>query len=159
MPKLPQIKRSRRKDNPEARMSIGDHLRELRNRLFISALGVLVMSVVGYVLYEQAFSLITRPIDAANARGANLTLNFDTILASFDMRLQVSIWLVHPQWGGEQDAEPDGNLESHIEGGQDRVEVQSEVGAAGIGGIDRPGDEGESLLVQHIAHNRHHQDA
>ena len=61
MPKLPQIKRSRRKDNPEARMSIGDHLRELRNRLFISALGVLVMSVVGYVLYEQAFSLITRP--------------------------------------------------------------------------------------------------
>ena len=93
MPKLPQIKRSRRKDNPEARMSIGDHLRELRNRLFISALGVLVMSVVGYVLYEQAFSLITRPIDAANARGANLTLNFDTILASFDMRLQVSIWL------------------------------------------------------------------
>ena len=93
MPKLPRIKRSRRRDNPEARMSIGDHLRELRNRLFISALGVLVMSVVGYLLYEQAFSLITRPIEAANARGANLTLNFDTILASFDMRLQVSIWL------------------------------------------------------------------
>ena len=86
MPKLPQIKRSRRKDNPEARMSIGDHLRELRNRLFISALGILVMSVVGYVLYEQAFSLITRPIEAANARGANLTLNFDTILASFVCR-------------------------------------------------------------------------
>ena len=93
MPKLPRIKRSRRRDNPEARMSIGDHLRELRNRLFISALGILVMSVVGYVLYEQAFSLITRPIEAANARGANLTLNFDTILASFDMRLKVSIWL------------------------------------------------------------------
>ena len=93
MPKLPRIKRSRRKDNPEARMSIGDHLRELRNRLFISALGVLVMSVVGYVLYDQAFSLITRPIDTANARGANLILNFDTVLASFDMRLKVSIWL------------------------------------------------------------------
>ena len=93
MPKLPRIKRSRRKDNPEARMSIGDHLRELRNRLFISALGVLVMSVVGYLLYDQAFSLITRPIDAANARGANLILNFDTVLSSFDMRLKVSIWL------------------------------------------------------------------
>ena len=74
-------------------MSIGDHLRELRNRLFISALGVLVMSVVGYLLYDQAFSLITRPIDTANARGANLILNFDTVLASFDMRLKVSIWL------------------------------------------------------------------
>ena len=45
MPKLPQIKRSRRKDNPEARMSIGDHLRELRQRLFVSAAGVMVMTV------------------------------------------------------------------------------------------------------------------
>ena len=73
VPKLPKIKRSRRRDNPEARMSIGDHLRELRNRIFISALGVLVMSVVGYMIYEWAFALITRPIEAANAKGANLT--------------------------------------------------------------------------------------
>jgi len=93
VPKLPQIKRSRRKDNPEARMSIGDHLRELRQRLFVSAAGVMVMTVVGYLLYERAFALITRPIEQANAKGANLTLNFDTILASFDMKLEVSIWL------------------------------------------------------------------
>ena len=93
MPKLPQIKRSRRKDNPEARMSIGDHLRELRQRLFVSAAGVMVMTVVGYLVYERAFALITRPIEQANAKGAHLTLNFDTILASFDMKLEVSIWL------------------------------------------------------------------
>ena len=93
VPKLPQIKRSRRKDNPEARMSIGDHLRELRQRLFVSAAGVMVMTVVGYLLYERAFALITRPIEQANAKGANLNLNFDTILASFDMKLEVSIWL------------------------------------------------------------------
>ena len=93
MPKLPRIKRSRRRDNPEARMSIGDHLRELRQRLFVSAAGVMVMTVVGYLVYERAFALITRPIEQANAKGAHLTLNFDTILASFDMRLKVSIWL------------------------------------------------------------------
>jgi len=93
VPKLPQIKRSRRKDNPEARMSIGDHLRELRQRLFVSAAGVMVMTVVGYLVYERAFALITRPIEQANAKGAHLTLNFDTILASFDMKLEVSIWL------------------------------------------------------------------
>ena len=93
MAKLSKIKRSRRRDNPEAIMSIGDHLRELRNRLFISALGVLVMAVVGYMIYEPVFSIITRPIEAANANGADLTLNFDTILASFDMKLTVSIWL------------------------------------------------------------------
>ena len=93
VPKLPQIKRSRRKDNPEARMSIGDHLRELRQRLFVSAAGVMVMTVVGYLVYERAFALITRPIEQANAKGAHITLNFDTILASFDMKLEVSIWL------------------------------------------------------------------
>ena len=93
VPKLPQIKRSRRRDNPEARMSIGDHLRELRQRLFVSAAGVMVMTVVGYLVYERAFALITRPIEQANAKGAHLTLNFDTILASFDMKLEVSIWL------------------------------------------------------------------
>ena len=68
VPKLPKIKRSRRRDNPEARMSIGDHLRELRNRIFISALGVLVMSVVGYMIYEWAFALITRPIEPPTPR-------------------------------------------------------------------------------------------
>jgi len=69
------------------------HARELRQRLFVSAAGVMVMTVVGYLLYERAFALITRPIEQANAKGANLTLNFDTILASFDMKLEVSIWL------------------------------------------------------------------
>ena len=93
MPHLPKISKTSRRDNPEARMSIGDHLRELRNRLFISALAVLIMAIVGYMVYEPVFSFITRPINAANANGANLTLNFDTILASFDMKLKVSIWL------------------------------------------------------------------
>ncbi|QPL06590.1 twin-arginine translocase subunit TatC [Actinomyces respiraculi] len=74
-------------------MSIGDHLREARNRLVISAAGVLVMAVVGYMVYDPVFSLITRPIEVANANGANISMNFDTVLSSFDMRLKVSIWL------------------------------------------------------------------
>lgn len=86
-------KPTRRKDNPEAIMSIGDHLREARNRLFISAAGVLVMAVVGYMVYDPVFSLITRPIEVANANGADISMNFDTVLSSFDMRLKVSIWL------------------------------------------------------------------
>lgn len=93
MPRLPRVSKARRKENPEARMSIGDHLRELRNRLLVSAVGVLVMSVVGYMLYDPVFALITTPITEANARGAHLSINFDTILSSFDMRLRVSIWL------------------------------------------------------------------
>ena len=100
MPRLPKIRR--RRDNPEAIMSIGDHLRELRNRLFISAIGVLVMAVVGYMIYRPIYNIITYPINQANANGADLKVNFPTILASFDLRLRISIWvgvlLASPLW-------------------------------------------------------------
>ncbi|WP_410050705.1 twin-arginine translocase subunit TatC [Actinomyces sp. MRS3W] len=74
-------------------MSIGEHLRELRNRLFISAIGVTVMAIVGYFLYDAAFEFITHPVEVARARGAELNINFSTILSSFDMRLRISIWI------------------------------------------------------------------
>ncbi|CAM2794263.1 twin-arginine translocase subunit TatC [Actinomyces slackii] len=93
MPKLPKFPTSKRKDNPEARMSIGDHLRELRNRIIISAVGVLVCAVIGYMIYDWAFALVTYPVTNANAHGANLSINFATILGSFDMRIRVSLWL------------------------------------------------------------------
>ena len=48
-------------------MSIGDHLRELRNRLFISALGVLVMSVVGYLLYGPGVDAAGQIVDLGKA--------------------------------------------------------------------------------------------
>lgn len=91
--KLPLIGRKDRKNNPEAVMSIGDHLRELRDRLIISAVAVLIGSVVGYFLYEPAYALLTYPIEEANANGARLSVNFGTILASFDMKIKMSMWL------------------------------------------------------------------
>ncbi|MDO5063617.1 MAG: twin-arginine translocase subunit TatC [Actinomyces bowdenii] len=93
MPKLPKVSTSRRKDNPEARMSIGDHLRELRNRVIISAIGVIVGAVVGYLIYDEAFAVVTYPITEAIEKGARLTLNFNTVLGSFDMKIRISMWL------------------------------------------------------------------
>ncbi|MBE6475315.1 MAG: twin-arginine translocase subunit TatC [Actinomyces succiniciruminis] len=93
MPHMPKLPGRKRKENPEAIMSIGDHLRELRNRLFISAIGITVMAVVGYFLSDKAYQFITYPVDAANAAGANLNVNFSTLLSSFDTRMRISIWL------------------------------------------------------------------
>ena len=102
MPSMPRISVTRRKDNPEAVMSIGDHLRELRNRLVISALGILIGAVVGYVIYKPVYNLITLPITQANANGGDLKVNFPTILSSFDLRLRMSLWtgvlLSRPRW-------------------------------------------------------------
>jgi len=93
VPHMPKLPGRKRKENPEAIMSIGDHLRELRNRLFISAIGITVMAVVGYFLSDKAYQFITYPVDAANAAGANLNVNFSTLLSSFDTRMRISIWL------------------------------------------------------------------
>ena len=40
-PKKKRFKLRKRKDNPEARMSLGAHLREARNRLIVAALDLL----------------------------------------------------------------------------------------------------------------------
>ena len=52
----------RRKDNPEGRMSLGDHLRELRRRLTISALAVVAGAVVGWIKYAQLLDIVLKPL-------------------------------------------------------------------------------------------------
>lgn len=93
VPRLPKVSLSRRKENPEARMSIGDHLRELRNRAFISVIAVLIGSIGGYFLSDLAYTIVTEPIIEANQQGANLSMNFDTVMSSFDLKLRISMWL------------------------------------------------------------------
>ena len=66
-------------------MSLGAHLREARNRLIIAALGVLVGTIVAWIFYDQAFAVLTNPLEVARAHGHNVTVNFGTVLSSFDI--------------------------------------------------------------------------
>lgn len=102
MPSMPKLPGSKRRENPEAVMSLGDHLREARDRAIKSALAIFIGAIVGYLIYDPLFEFIARPITVANANGANLSINFSTILSSFDLRLRISIWagvvLASPIW-------------------------------------------------------------
>jgi sec-independent protein translocase protein TatC len=49
---------SRRSENPDGRMPLLDHLRELRNRVVKIALSVLVCSVVGYVYFTRIWNFM-----------------------------------------------------------------------------------------------------
>jgi len=49
------------RSNPEARMPLMEHLRELRNRLVKAVLGIILGMVVGWFLYARAFNFITGP--------------------------------------------------------------------------------------------------
>ena len=82
------------KKNPDAKMSLSGHLKELRNRLFWSALFILGGSVAGWFMFDFVFYELQRPIiELANNPGSNAIINFPTVVSAFDVRLQVSIFL------------------------------------------------------------------
>src|SRR5256884_8824957 len=54
--------RAQRRQNPEGRMPLFDHLRELRNRIVKMALALIAGMIVGFVFFDQAWSVIERPL-------------------------------------------------------------------------------------------------
>lgn len=85
-------------------MSLGEHFRELRNRLTIALLAVAVFAVVGWYYYPQIFAFVNAPIVAvAEARGQDeVMLRFQNITEPFAMQLRVAIFagilLSSPVW-------------------------------------------------------------
>ena len=80
--------------NPERKMSLADHLRELRKRLFWIAGFILLGTIGGWFLFNPVFDILQQPIlDLSERRGATATVNFGTVVSAFDLRIQVSIFL------------------------------------------------------------------
>jgi len=61
--------RSQRRQNPEGRMPLMDHLRELRNRVVKMALGLAAGMTAGFVFFNQAWAVIERPLCHAVING------------------------------------------------------------------------------------------
>jgi Sec-independent protein translocase TatC len=81
---------SSRSDNPEARMSIREHLLELRKRLILSLIGIALGTVGGWFLYDPIMAFIQQPLAAMD--GSQMHINFQTIGAAFDLKMKVAIW-------------------------------------------------------------------
>jgi sec-independent protein translocase protein TatC len=60
---------SQRQHNPDGRMPLMDHIRELRNRVVKMALGLIAGMIVGFVFFSWAFNLIERPLCSAVVKG------------------------------------------------------------------------------------------
>lgn len=71
-------------------MSLGEHLVELRNRLFVAGITVLVCAVGGFFLSEMVWDALRGPI-LVIAESRNATLNYSTITGAFDVRIQIAI--------------------------------------------------------------------
>jgi sec-independent protein translocase protein TatC len=83
-----------RKANPEGRMALKEHLREARNRLFKSAVAVILATVAGFFVYDPVLRALAAPIIAINEQeGRTASLNFDSAASPFDLLIQVSVFL------------------------------------------------------------------
>ena len=86
-------------------MSLGDHLREFRRRLFIAAAALIVCSVIGWYLFDIIYDHLTAPIaNIAEQRGQGslIDLNYAGLTAAFSQRLSLAIWagtiMSAPMW-------------------------------------------------------------
>ncbi|MEU2771688.1 twin-arginine translocase subunit TatC [Streptomyces sp. NPDC007162] len=101
---MPKSARKQEKD-PEGRMPLADHLRELRNRLAKAMLAIVVVTVVAAFFYNDIIDFLTKPVldsvgcaqsfgELARAKShsqpcAQITIN--GLLAPFTLALQVSL--------------------------------------------------------------------
>ena len=90
--------RSRRQQNPEGRMPLLDHLRELRNRVVKMAVALGAGMTAGFIFFGQAWHVIERPLCSATIRGHSgchtLGVNqlvLDGPLDSFYLRVKVAL--------------------------------------------------------------------
>src|SRR5690625_801353 len=87
-------KKMRRRKDPEGRMSLGEHLVELRNRLLISAITVVLRSVVCWFLFAWVFDAVKAPIEAAGeVSDLQALINFQGVGTGLNVKLQMSAYI------------------------------------------------------------------
>ena len=60
---------TQRQKNPEGRMPLMDHIRELRNRVVKMALALGAGMIVGFIFFNPVWKVIERPLCSATIRG------------------------------------------------------------------------------------------
>jgi hypothetical protein len=87
-----------RQQNPEGRMPLTDHIRELRDRVVKMALVLAAGMTAGFVFFSQAWHVIERPLCSATIRGHSgcRTLGVNQLvlngpLDAFYLRVKVAV--------------------------------------------------------------------
>lgn len=97
--------RRRPQHDPEGRMTLSEHLGELRRRVVRAALGIALGGVVGWVYYGPIIGLLQRPItqeQAGRGAGSLISLNFGGIADPFTLKLKIAFFvgllIASPVW-------------------------------------------------------------
>lgn len=74
-------------------MSLGEHLVELRKRLIISALAILLGLVAGFLLSDWVWDMLRSPINELRIEGRKADLTYSAITEAFDLRVKISFFV------------------------------------------------------------------
>lgn len=103
--RVPKPKRPKysKRDNPDGRMGLAEHLIEFRNRFIICLIAIFIGMVGGFILSSPALDLIREPIEALqDQRGGRVSINFTNVTTAFDLRLQmaltIGVVIASPVW-------------------------------------------------------------
>src|SRR3954471_17046565 len=81
--------RAKRGVDRERRMSLGEHLVELRKRLIISAIAIVLGMVIGFFLSDWVWAALRTPMNEV-AQHHNASINYTNITEAFDLKLRIS---------------------------------------------------------------------
>jgi sec-independent protein translocase protein TatC len=77
-----------------ARMSLGEHLVELRRRLGIVGLSIIVAAVGGWFLADPVWWALSEPVlQIAKERDRNAEINYTTVTEAFDTKVAIAVVL------------------------------------------------------------------
>jgi len=71
-------------------MTLGQHLIELRKRLFRSALAIIVAMIAGWFLADFVWDALRDPI-LTIAKAHHATINYSNITSAFDLKIQIAL--------------------------------------------------------------------
>ena len=74
-----------------AAMTIWDHLKELRKRLIVSMLSLIVCSVVAYIFYDNIVAVLTKPFENIQ-KTFSTTLVVTSVVEGFMIKFKVAFW-------------------------------------------------------------------
>lgn len=103
--------RTRRATNPEARMPLMEHLRELRNRILRALLAILAGAVIGWFVYPHVWHFIEAPYCRLGSRYTNpagiaghgrctliVTGLFDALFLRMKIAIAAGLVITSPLW-------------------------------------------------------------
>jgi sec-independent protein translocase protein TatC len=108
-----RVPRAARKANPEGRMPLLDHIRELRNRVLIAMAAVIVGSIIGWYVFPHIWNFIEKPYcrlnvssgipEAVGPHGKNtchlyMTGLFDSLFLHLKIAIASGVIISSPVW-------------------------------------------------------------